>query len=124
LNSNSVDNNPAVGKLLRCDNAGALLVKNNNSFKYVQAKPFYTDYLAPVVNVTFAQPVERVLYKHVSDVNGGFVYWVWPVLGSPKLKTWIATVTTWIEFRGTTIRLDVSGGMFHQLNAILYGFYN
>jgi len=124
LNSNSVDNNPALGKLLRCDNAGALLIKNSNGFKHVEAKAFYVDYLGKPADITFAQPVERVLYKYVSDNECYNVMWVIPALGNPIIKTWPATDTTWIEFNGTTIRLNISGGILHHLHAILYGFYN
>ena len=124
LNSNSVNNNLALGKLLRCDNAGASLIKNANGFKYVEAIAFYVDYLGKPRDITFAQPVEGALYKYVSDNECYNVMWVIPALGNPIIKTWLATDTTWLEFNGTKIRLNISGGILHHLNAILYGFYN
>ena len=124
LNANPVsENRPAIGKLLRCNQNGALVTKNHNGFKYYQTKSLEIDSPNYFNLCTFSQKVEGILLEVTDSANITAFGWFW-LAGFAILEVWNLLGTTWSNFDGQSLYIKISGATPYHHYFNVHGFYN
>ncbi|MBA7654882.1 hypothetical protein ES703_62775 [subsurface metagenome] len=124
LDVNPVDEKGfAAGKLLRCDNNGALLSKNADGFKYCETQSFEIDSPAYFVPCEFAQEVQGVLLDVTDSENIVSFTWLSPATFG-NLQYFNILGRTWVNIKGDVLLIKVSGAPPYYHYFTVYGFYN
>ena len=122
LNTPDTDK-PVVGKLVRCDNYGALLKENSENYRNVEVKEVFIVTVDTLSSVTFSQVVHGVEWEFSDEFRMDTIFWVDPNTGNPYQQLSM-TGTTWINFVGKRFYLMSTGHPAAWIFGRMHGFYN
>jgi len=123
INSLSVDDPHIVqGKVLRCDNNGAVLGKNNRCYNNYEDKYLYTGSGYENNTIVFGQRVYYVNLRIKTLSVGGYVQWLDPLFYI-LVKLYESTGLYYLPLVGTKIHLRTAGYGTGATRVYVYGFY-
>jgi len=109
------------GKLLRCDNNGALIRGNSKKFDGYEIQSMYMDEATSAQTIEFTQQVYGVLWVVTSVLKCNYLRWTDP-LYFKSYQELSLTGTSWLNFVGLSLSFISNFGLSGYIGGNICGF--